>query len=72
MIVECVETVQVRWGEDVTELEDVLKFTVEILFWSTVNILELACYYETTTVFIQWAVNMRMWVTVTYALSSEA
>jgi len=53
MIVECVETVQVRWGEDVTELEDVLKFTVEILFWSTVNILELACYYETTTVFIQ-------------------
>jgi hypothetical protein len=50
---ECLETVQVRWGEDGTELEDVLKFTVEILFWSTVNILELACYYETTAVFIQ-------------------
>jgi len=53
MIVELVETVQVRWGENGTELQDILKFIVKILFWSTVNILELASYYETAAVFLQ-------------------
>jgi hypothetical protein len=53
MTVECVETVQDRWDEDGIELEDVLKFIVKILFWSTVNILKLVSYNETTAVFIQ-------------------
>jgi hypothetical protein len=53
MIIECVETVQISWGKNGTKLADVLNFIIKILFWPTVNILELASYYETTMVFIQ-------------------